>query len=170
MALRTHVNIHAIDGKGKKSTFEYESLAPIPTDGNVNSLVAAWKAMTRLGVEKVTVTYPLAGFAAIAPDDVGARLGDTAILQCWKGVDFGGTYSFRLAAIKDALLNADGTFIIASAEFQSFAEWFDDGLGIFSVQGPFTISDGEQLAENGSDQTLPSGLTAFSGRINGKRS
>jgi hypothetical protein len=170
MALRTHVNIHAIDGKGKKTTFSYESLNPVPSDGNINSLVSAWKAITRLGVEKVTITFPLDGFAPIAPDDVGARLGDTAILQCHKGAEFGGMYTFRLAAIKEALLNADGTFIIASSEFASFAEWFDDGTGLFGLQGPFTVSDGEQLAENGSAPTLPSGLTAFSGRINGKRS
>lgn len=169
MALRTHVTVHAVDGKQEKTRFEYESLAAIPSDADVNSLVSDWKSMTRLGVEDVSVTYHLAGFTPIPPDDVNARIGDTAFLQCHKGEAFGGTYTFKLAAIKEALLNGDGTFILASSEFSSWCEWFDDGATLLGLQGPFTISDGEQLAENNSNPTLPSTLTQITGRVRNKR-
>lgn len=169
MAIRTHVNIHSVDGIGQKSKFIYESLAPIPADSDVNAMVAAWKAMTRLGVEAVTITYPLAGFAVIPADDADARIGDSAFLQCHKSEAVGGTHTFKLAAINAALLNADGSFILNSVEFSDFCEWFDDGSGLFGLQGSFTVSDGEQLAENGSNPTLPSGLTQIAGRVKNKR-
>ena len=168
MAIRTMVNIHAIDGKGHKSVFSYESLATNPTAGDITSLLAAWKAMTRLGCTHVTVTYKTDD-AAIAADDVGARLGDTATLECYKGEEFGGTYTFKLAAIKETLLNSDGTLKYQEAAFTDFAEWFDDGSGLLGLQGPFTVSDGEQLAENGSNPTLPNGYTTKGGKTKSRR-
>ncbi len=168
MAIRTVVNIHAVDGKGHKSVFSYESLADIPSAGNVSSLVASWKNMTRLGYSHVTVTYKTDD-VAVPADDIGARLGDTATLECWKGEEFGGTYTFKLAAIKEALLNSDGSLLYQNAAFTDWAEWFDDGSGLFGLQGPFTLSDGEQLAENGAAPTLPSGYTTKGGKTKARR-
>lgn len=168
MSIHTQVNIHAVDGKGQKSLFTYEALDDLPTAGDVTSLVAAWKALTNLGYTHVTVTYPTDD-AAVPADLATARLGDTATLQCYKGEAFGGTYTFKLAAIKEALLNSDGTLKFEDAAFTDFAEWFDDGSGLLGVQGSFTISDGEQLAENGSNPTLPNGFTTFGGRTKRRR-
>lgn len=168
MAEHTIVTIHAKDGAGNRTRFEYESVAAVPSDANVLGMVADWKAITDLGYEKVTVTYPV-DTPAVPADAVTARIGDTAKLNCHKGEEFGGTYTFRLAAIKTSLLvgkviKHDDPLIAA------FLEWFDDGTGILAVAGPFTISDGEQLAEAGSDVTLPEGDTAISGELTGKRS
>jgi len=168
MAERTIVTIHAVDGANRPTRFEYESLDPEPTDANITGLVADWKALTNLGYTKVTSTRTV-DTPAVPADNVLARVGDTAKLTAWKGEEFGGTYSFRLAAIKSTLLSGDD-IIITNAAIAAFLEWFDDGTGIAAIQGPFTISDGEQLAENGSDPTLPSGLTAISGELTGKRS
>jgi hypothetical protein len=168
MADRTIVTIHAVDGAGKPSRFEYESVANVPSDANVTGMVADWKALTNLGYEKISVTYNV-DTPPVPADNVLARIGDTAKLTAHKGAAYGGTYSFRLAAIKTTLLNGDD-IIIGSAEVAAFLEWFDDGDGLLGVAGPFTISDGEQLAENGADPTLPSGLTAISGELTGKRS
>ena len=168
MAERTIVTIHAVDGAGEKSRFEYESVAAVPDDADVIGMVTDWKALTNLGYDKVTVTYPV-DTPAVPATTTSARIGDTAKLNCHKGEDFGGTYSFRLAAIKDTLLV--GKIIKhADALVAAFLEWFDDGTGILAVAGPFTISDGEQLAEAGADVTLPSGTTAISGELTGKRS
>ena len=79
MAIRTMVNIHAVDGKGHKSVFSYESLANLPDAGDISSLLAAWKNMTRLGYSNVTVTYKTDD-DPIPADDVNARLSDTATL------------------------------------------------------------------------------------------
>lgn len=168
MAERTIVTIHAIDGAGKGTRFEYESLDPEPTDGDITGMVADWKALTNLGYTKVTSTR-VVDTPPVPADNVLARIGDTAKLTAHKGEAFGGTYSFRLAAIKSTLLSGDD-IIITNAAVAAFLEWFDDGTGTLAIQGPFTVSDGEQLAENGSTPTLPSGLVAISGELTGKRS
>lgn len=168
MADRTIVTIHAVDGSGKTTRFEYEGLINNPTDANVIAMAADWKALTLLGYSKLSVTREVVT-APVPADDELARIGDTAKLTAWKGAAFGGTYSFRLAAIKPALLSGDD-IIITAPEVAAFLEWFDDGTGILAVQGPFTISDGEQIAENGSTPTLPSGNAAISGELTGKRS
>lgn len=168
MADRTVVTIHAVDGANKASRFEYEALVNNPTDANILGMVADWKALTNLGYSKVSVTR-FVDTPSVPADELLARIGDTAKLTAWKGAAFGGTYSFRLAAIKTALLSGDD-IIITDPLIAAFLEWFDDGDGLLGVQGPFTISDGEQLAENGADPTLPSGNTAISGELTGKRS
>lgn len=168
MALHTIVTIHAQDGAGRKSNFEYEALASDPSDGDVIALVQDWKALTNLGYTHVSVTRPVITVAD-PPDTTEARIGDTAKLTVHKGAAFGGTYSFRLAAIKSTLLSGDD-IIITNAAIAAFLENFDDGEGTLAVQGSFAISDGEQVAENGSDPTLPSGNSAISGELTGKRS
>jgi len=168
MADRTIVTIHAVDGAGEKSRFEYESVAQVPDDADVIGMVTDWKALMNLGYEKVTVTYKV-DTPPVPATTTSARIGDTAKLNCHLGAAFGGTYSFRFAAIKDTLL-VGTTLKHTDALFAAFLEWFDDGTGLLAVAGPFTISDGEQLAENGSDPTLPSGNVAISGELTGKRS
>lgn len=168
MAQRTLVTIHAIDGAGKPTRFEYEGLVANPTDANVIGMATDWKAITNLGYTGLSVTR-FVDTPAVPADDVLARVGDTARLTCHLGEAFGGTYSFRLAAIKPALLTGRN-IIVSDPLIAAFLEWFDDGTGLLAVQGPFTISDGEQLAEAGSDPTLPSGNTAIAGELTGKRS
>lgn len=168
MADRTIVIIHAVDGAGDTSRFEYEALANNPSDANVIGMATDWKTLTNLGYTKLTVTREV-DTPPVPADNILARIGDTAKLTAWKGEEFGGTYSFRLAAIKPTYLSGND-IIITHADIAAFLEWFDDGTGILAVQGPFTISDGEQLAENGATPTLPSGNTAISGELTGKRS
>lgn len=169
MAQHTYVTLHCKDGKNKPTRFSYESLADIPDDGDVQDLIDAFKAMSRLGIEAVTISYHLDGFVPIPADDIDARIGDTAILTCHKGAEFGGTYSFKLAAIHDDLVDNNGNLKVEESAFTDWCELFDDGSGLLGVQGAFTISDGEQLAENNSDPTLPSGFTPISGKLTGKR-
>lgn len=168
MADRTIVTIHAVDGAGDTSRFEYEAVDNNPSDANILGMVADWKALNNLGYSKVSVTRNV-DTPPVPADELLARIGDTAKLTAHKGAEFGGTYSFRLAAIKPALLSGND-IVITNAAIAAFLEWFDDGTGLLGVAGPFTVSDGEQLAENGSDPTLPSGLVAISGELTGKRS
>ncbi len=169
MSIRTHVTLHCVDGRGQKTRFNFESLVENPTDGNIQSLVSAFTAISELGIERVTVTRPVSAIAAIPAADVDARIGDTAVLTCHKGEAFGGTYSFQFAAVRDAFVNPDGSLIYTNAVFSNWCEWFDDGSGLLGLQGPFTLSDGEQLAENGSNPTLPSGYTQMYGYLTGRR-
>ena len=127
MSIRTIVTLHCVDGKNTKTRFSYESLVENPTDGNIQSLVSAFKAISKLGIERVTVTRPVSAIAAVAADDIYARVGDTAILTCHKGEAFGGLYSFQFAAVKDALVKSDGSLDYENAAFSSWCEWFDDG-------------------------------------------
>lgn len=167
--LRTKVNLHCVDGKGNKTRFIYEARDNNPTDADVLALVASFAALTDLGIEDVTVTRRVVGHTATAAAATSVRVRDTASLQCHKGAAYGGVYSFGLAGLKDTLVNPDGTLVITNPAISSFLEHFDDGTGILAVAGNFTVSDGEELAENGADPTLPSGYTQISGQIDGSR-
>lgn len=169
MSLHTYVILHAVDGKNKKTRFAYESLAVDPDNGDIQDLIDGFKAISRLGVEAVTISKHYEGFVPIPADDVDARIGDVATLKCHKGAAFGGTYSFQFAAVLDALVDNNGNLNVENSAFTDWCELFDDGAGLLGIQGAFTVSDGEQLAENNSDPTLPSGLTPISGQLRGKR-
>lgn len=169
MALHTYVVLHCVDGKNKKTRFAYESLAVDPDNGDIQDLIDGFKGISRLGIEAVTISKHFEGFAPIPADDVNARIGDAASLKAHKGAAFGGTYTFSFAAVLDSLVDSNGNLLHENAAFTDWCELFDDGSGLLGIQGSFTVSDGEQLAENGSDPTLPSGNTPISGQLNGKR-
>lgn len=170
MAIRTIVTLHCVDGKNKKTQFQYEpKRSPIPTDADVQALVDGFLAISELGIERVTVTYPVTSIDPVAATDIDARVSDTASLTCHKSESVGGTYSFQFAAVKDNLINPDGSLKITETVFSDWVELFDDGSGLFGVQGLYTISDGEELAENGSTPTLPSGYTQIRGKLTGRR-
>lgn len=170
MAIRTHVTLHCVDGMAQKTRFSYETVDENPSDGNIQNLVNAFTAISNLGVEYVTVTRPVSAVGAVPVADPDARIGDGAFLQAHKGEAFGGVYTFKFAAVRAALLNPDGSFQLTNAAFTDWCEWFDDGSGLFGLAGPFTVSDGEQLAENGSNPTLSSGgYTQIAGRVRNRR-
>lgn len=168
MTLRTKIALHCTDGKSKKTKFMYEARDNNPSDGAINNLVDAFRTISRLGVERATVTRDI-NISPSAAEDVDVRVADTANLKCHKSESSGGTYTFELVAVKDELVNPDGTLKITEAPFSNWCELFDDGAGLFGIQGNFTVSDGEALAENGATPTLPSGYTQISGQLDGKR-
>jgi hypothetical protein len=169
MAIRTKVTLHCVDGRGNKTRFAYEARDNNPDDGDISDLVAAFKAISNLGVERVSVTRDVTTIAASAAADVDVRVNDVAYLLCHKSETVGGEYTFQMVAVKPAYINPDGTLKVDNAVFTNWCEWFDDGSGLLGVQGPFTISDGESLAENGSTPTLPSGYTPIKGWLDKTR-
>jgi hypothetical protein len=103
------------------------------------------QALTKLSVVECFMTRPVSIAADTA--EAGCSVNDTASIRARKGD--GGTYTFNIPEPLDAVVTGDNvTLDVGNSIITDWLELFDDGTGVAATQGPFYVSDGEQLDED----------------------
>jgi len=151
MARQTFVTVKLQDSRGKTISRRYEARDAAISDATVQNLASKLAAMTKLGVIDATVSRSVDISVQATTPVAGCSKNDTYSVRYQKSLlrnSHGGTGTFSLPELKDSIVNANGTIIGTSAEFDNFRELFDDGSGIAAIVGDFYVSDGEELIED----------------------
>lgn len=109
--------------------------------------------MTRCAVVDVKISVKRDVDFKATTAEAGSTVSTTASLKAQ--IAGGGEHTFNIPDPQKKYVDQNSgrlkvrNGLVVDTVFKQFTEEFDNGKGIFSVQGDFTVSDGEQLQENG---------------------
>ena len=152
----TTVRVNLRDSRGMETSRSYGwTDGSMPDDSDVIALMDALQNITQLEVLGATASKKIA-YNGTSPDP-GSTIAEVASLTVLKSQsDGGGKYTFRLPQAKETLIEGSA-LVISDNAFRAWVELFDDGSGLQGVAGPWTVSNGEKLAEGTNGDSIISG-------------
>lgn len=139
------------DSEGKQTTRSYQARDNAPSDVDVQALAADAQALSAWSLVKAVVTRVVDVTGQSAAAEAGSSVqrdaslvyNPTSLLR----QSLGGSYTFRMAQYKAALLDANGRIDPTAAVFDNWTENFDDGAGVAAVVGNFYAGNQQELVE-----------------------